>query len=195
MRKAELARKTSETDIKMSLNIDGKGSYDIKTGIEFFDHMLNGFAKHGFFDLKVKVDGDIGVDGHHTVEDTGIVLGNAIKEACKDTKGMARFGYFILPMDDALVLCSIDFSGRPYLNFEANFNQERCGYFETELVKEFFYAVSYAAEMNIHIKQLSGDNNHHIIEAAFKAFANAVKEATRMDERLGGNLLSTKGAL
>ena len=135
------------------------------------------------------------MDSHHTIEDTGIVLGKAIKEALGDKKGIKRYASFTMPMDDALVLSAVDFSGRPYLVYDLNLTTPKVGDFDTEMVKEFFYAVSYAAEMNIHIKQLSGDNNHHIIEAAFKAFANAVKEATRMDERLGGNLLSTKGAL
>ena len=161
MRKSEQVRKTSETDIKLSINLDGEGKSDIKTGNGFFDHMLTGFAKHGFFDLFVRVNGDLQVDAHHTVEDTGIVLGNAIKAAAGDKKGIARFGYFILPMDDALVLVSIDFSGRPYLNFECDLPTERCGYFENELVKEFFYAVSYSAGMNLHVKQMYGSNNHH----------------------------------
>lgn len=194
MRKSEIVRKTNETDIKLSINLDGEGKSDINTGNGFFDHMLTGFAKHGFFDLNVKVAGDFEVDCHHTVEDTGIVLGNALKEAVGDKKGIARFGYFILPMDDALVLCSIDFSGRPYLNFELDLPTERCGYFENELVKEFFYAVSYSAGMNIHIKQLSGDNSHHIIEATFKAFAKALDMATCKDPRIK-DVLSTKGKL
>lgn len=194
MRKAEITRKTSETDIKLSINLDGEGKSNIKTGNGFFDHMLTGFAKHGFFDLNVDVKGDLEVDCHHTVEDTGIVLGTALKEAVADKKGIARFGYFILPMDDALVLCSVDFSGRPYLNFELNLPTEKCGYFENELVKEFFYAISYSAGMNIHIKQLSGDNSHHIIEATFKAFAKALDMATTKDPRIK-DVLSTKGKL
>lgn len=194
MRKSEIARKTSETDIKLSINLDGEGKSDIKTGNGFFDHMLTGFAKHGFFDLNVKVNGDLEVDCHHTVEDTGIVLGNAIKEAAGDKKGIARFGYFILPMDDALVLCSIDFSGRPYLDFDVNIPTDKCGYFENELVKEFFYAVSYSAGMNIHIKQLAGNNSHHIIEAIFKAFAKSLDMATTKEPRVK-DVLSTKGKL
>lgn len=194
MRKAEITRKTSETDIKLTINIDGKGDSKIDTGIGFFDHMLTGFAKHGFFDLNLTCKGDLQVDPHHTVEDCGIVLGNALKEAVADKKGLARFGYFILPMDDALVMCAIDFSGRPYLNFECDFPTEKCGYFENELVKEFFYAVSYTAGMNIHIKKLSGDNSHHIAEAAFKAFAKALDMATQIDSRVSG-VLSTKGKL
>lgn len=194
MRKAEITRKTTETDIKLSINLDGEGKSDIKTGNGFFDHMLTGFAKHGFFDLNVKVNGDLQVDCHHTVEDTGIVLGNAIKDAAGDKKGIARFGYFILPMDDALVLCSIDFSGRPYLDFDVELPTEKCGYFENELVKEFFYAVSYSAGMNIHIKKLAGNNSHHIIEAVFKAFAKSLDMATTIDPRVK-DVLSTKGKL
>lgn len=194
MREAKMTRKTKETDIKLSINLDGSGKSTINTGIGFFDHMLTGFAKHGFFDLNVSVDGDLQVDGHHTVEDTGIVLGTALKEAVGDKKGMARYGYFILPMDDALVMCSIDFSGRPYLNFECDFPTEKCGYFENELVKEFFYAVSYTAGMNIHIKKLAGDNSHHIAEACFKAFAKALDMSTTIDPRVSG-VLSTKGKI
>ena len=193
-RKATVSRKTGETDITITLNLDGKGTANVNTGIGFLDHMLISFAKHGYFDLDCQVTGDLEVDGHHTVEDTGIVLGNAIKEAVGDKKGMKRYGYFILPMDDALVLCSIDLCGRPYLNFEASFEEEKCGYFETALVKEFFYAVSYTAGMNIHIKQLSGTNSHHIIEAIFKAFAKALDEATMLDSRIT-DVLSTKGKL
>ena len=194
MREAKVARKTLETDIKIAINLDGTGKSDISTGIGFFDHMLCGFAKHGFFDLDVKIKGDLEVDGHHTVEDAGIVLGTALKEAVSDMKGMKRYGYFILPMDDALILCSIDFCGRPYLNFDCEISTEKCGYFETELVKEFFYAVSYAAGMNIHIKKLSGDNSHHIIEACFKAFGKALDMATGKEERIK-DVLSTKGKL
>lgn len=194
MREAKMSRKTKETDIKVTLQLDGNGKSNINTGIGFFDHMLTGFAKHGFFDLNVNVEGDLQVDGHHTVEDTGIVLGTAIKEAAGDKKGMSRFGYFILPMDDALILCSIDFGGRPYLDFQCDFPTEKCGYFENELVKEFFYAVSYSAGMNIHIRKLAGDNSHHIAEACFKAFGKALDMATQMDSRVNG-VLSTKGKI
>lgn len=194
MRTAKVERKTKETEIKLSINLDGTGKSNIKTGIGFFDHMLTGFAKHGFFDLDVTINGDLTVDGHHTVEDAGIVLGTAIAKAAGDKKGMSRYGYFILPMDDALVLCSIDFGGRPYLQFDCDLPTEKCGYFETELVKEFFYAVSYTAGMNIHIRKLSGDNSHHIIEACFKAFGKALDMATLMDKRVS-DVLSTKGKL
>ncbi len=193
-RTAELVRKTKETDIKLSLNIDGTGKSDIETGIGFFDHMLEGFARHGFFDLDVDVTGDLAVDCHHTIEDTGIVLGGAIQKALGDKKGIKRFGSCILPMDETLVLCAIDLSGRPYLSFDGNFTVERVGYMDTEMVKEFFYAISYAAGMNLHIKVLSEGNNHHMIEAMFKAFARALDEATGFDPRIQ-DVLSTKGTL
>ena len=191
---ATVNRKTKETDIAITLNLDGTGKADIDTGIGFFDHMLEGFSKHGFFDLQCKINGDLRVDGHHTVEDAGIVLGDAIKQAIGDKKGMKRYGYFILPMDDALALCAIDLCGRPYLNFECEFTVPRVGELDTELIREFFYAVSYSAGMNLHIKLLSGNNNHHIIEAMFKAFAKALDQATGMDERIA-DVLSTKGSL
>ena len=193
-RTAELVRKTKETDIKLSLNIDGTGKSDIETGIGFFDHMLEGFTRHGFFDLDVDVTGDLAVDCHHTIEDTGIVLGGAIQKALGDKKGIKRFGSCILPMDETLVLCAIDLSGRPYLSFDGNFTVERVGYMDTEMVKEFFYAISYAAGMNLHIKVLSEGNNHHMIEAMFKAFARALDEATGFDPRIQ-DVLSTKGTL
>ena len=193
-RKATVKRTTKETDINLSINVDGCGTTKIDTGIGFFDHMLTGFGKHGFFDLDVTVKGDLEVDGHHTVEDTGIVLGNAIKEAIGDKVGIKRFGYFILPMDDALVLCSLDLSGRPYFNFDFTFPTQMVGDFETELVREFFYAVSYSAGMNLHIKVLDGLNSHHIAEAMFKAFGKALDEACTKDERIT-SVLSTKGSL
>lgn len=193
-RSADLIRKTNETDIHMKFDIDGNGTGEIKTGIGFFDHMLEGFSKHGFFDLQLKVKGDLAVDGHHTVEDTGIVLGQAIKEAIGDKKGIRRYGSFILPMDDTLVLCALDLSGRPYLVYEGEFAAEKVGCMDTELVKEFFYAISYSAGMNLHIKVLSGTNAHHIIEAMFKAFAKALDEATSIDARIQ-DVLSTKGTL
>lgn len=193
-RTATIKRKTKETDIALSLDLDGKGKGRIETEIGFFNHMLEGFAKHGFFDLTVSVHGDLEVDGHHIVEDTGIVLGQAIKEAVGNKAGIKRFGSFLLPMDDALCLCAIDLCGRPYLNFDCDFNTERVGELETGLVKEFFYAVSYSAGMNIHIKMLSGENAHHMIEAMFKAFGKALDEATCKDERIT-DVLSTKGSL
>ncbi|MCR5799492.1 MAG: imidazoleglycerol-phosphate dehydratase HisB [Lachnospiraceae bacterium] len=194
MRKSVVERNTLETKIKAELNLDGKGNTEINTGIGFFDHMLNGFAKHGLFDLKLKIDGDLNVDGHHSVEDCGIVIGQAIKEAIGDKKGIRRFGYFILPMDDALALVSIDLGGRPYLDFQCEFPAEKCGEFETNLVREFFYALSYSAMMNIHVKMLSGINSHHMAEAVFKAFAKALDEATGIDPRIEG-VASTKGVI
>lgn len=193
-RTAEVKRVTKETDIYMSLKLDGEGKSCVDTGIGFFNHMLEGFSKHGFFDLDVKINGDLDVDGHHTVEDAGIVLGSAIKEAVGDKKGIKRYGYFILPMDDALALCAIDLCGRPYLQFECAFPNDMVGGFDTSLVREFFYAVSYSAAMNIHIKMLSGENSHHMIEAIFKAFAKALDMAVSKDERIK-DVLSTKGSL
>ena len=193
-RSATVTRTTKETDISMTFTIDGTGTSHIDTGIGFFNHMLEGFAKHGFFDLDLSIKGDLQVDGHHTVEDAGIVLGTAIKEAVGDKSGIKRYGSFILPMDDALALCAVDLCGRPYFVFDCDFTTERVGYLETELVREFFYAVSYAAGMNLHIKMLSGINNHHMIEAMFKAFAKALDEATSKDERIK-DVLSTKGSL
>ena len=177
-RTADYVRKTKETDITLSLELDGSGVSEIDTGIGFFDHMLEGFARHGFFDLSVKAEGDLIVDCHHTIEDTGIVLGNAIKKAVGDKKGIKRYGSCILPMDETLVLCAVDLSGRPYLSSDGNFTVERVGYMDTEMVKEFFYAISYTAGMNLHIKVLTPGNNHHMIEAMFKAFARALDEAT-----------------
>ncbi len=193
-RKADFVRKTKETDIALSLCLDGTGKSTVSTGIGFFDHMLEGFARHGLFDLKVNVEGDLAVDCHHTIEDTGIVLGNAIKKAVGDKCGIKRYGSCILPMDEVLVLCAIDLSGRPYLAFDAEFTTDRVGYFDTEMVKEFFYAISYTAGMNLHIKVLSGGNNHHMIEAMFKAFAKALDEATVIDPRIT-DVLTTKGSL
>ena len=194
MRSATVERNTKETKIKMSLNIDGTGFCQVKTGVGFFDHMLDGFARHGLFDLEVKVDGDLFVDCHHTIEDTGIVLGTAIKEAVGDKQGIRRFGSCILPMDEALVLCAIDLSGRPYYVSDAQFATEKCGDMDLEMVKEFFYAVSYTAGMNLHMKVLTGGNNHHMIEAMFKAFAKALDQATVIDPRIT-DILSTKGSL
>lgn len=191
---AELQRKTKETDICVILGLDGTGKAEVSTGIGFFDHMLEGFSRHGFFDLKCQVKGDLQVDGHHTVEDTGIVLGQAIAKALGDKKGICRYGSFTLPMDDALALCAVDLCGRPYLNFDCSFPVERVGEFETQLVREFFYAVSYSAGMNLHLKLLDGVNAHHMIEAMFKAFAKALDQAVSFDSRIS-DVLSTKGSL
>ena len=173
-RKASVNRTTKETDIAITLNLDGSGKADLSTGIGFFDHMLDGFARHGFFDLDCKVKGDLQVDGHHTVEDTGIVLGESIKKAVGDKKGINRYGYFILPMGE--------------------FTVPKVGELDTELVKEFFYAVSYSAGMNLHIKMLSSGNNHHMIEAIFKAFAKALDQAVSYNPKVT-DVLSTKGSL
>lgn len=191
---AKIERITKETSIVMELNLDGSGKTKINTGIGFFDHMLDSFARHGLFDLNLDVNGDLYVDGHHTVEDTGIVLGQAIKQALGEKEGIKRYGSTILPMDEVLLLCALDLSGRPYFAYQIELNTDKVGYLDTELIREFFYAVSYSAEMNLHIKMLDGFNNHHIIEAAFKAFAKALDEATRVDERIQG-VLSTKGSL
>ena len=193
MRTAEISRVTKETNIQVKLTLEG-GKIEIKTRIGFFDHMLEGFARHGFFDLDVKVEGDLAVDCHHTIEDTGIVLGNAIRKALKNKKGIKRFGSCILPMDETLVLCAVDLSGRPYLVFDGEFTVERVGYMDTEMVKEFFYAVSYSAQMNLHLKILDGGNNHHMAEALFKAFGKALDMAVSPEPRMT-EIWSTKGAL
>ena len=194
IRSATITRKTKETDISLRLVIDGTGKTNINTGIGFFDHMLNSFAKHGLFDLDLSVKGDLIVDCHHTIEDVGIVLGEAIKGAIGHKQSIKRYGDIILPMDESLILCAVDLSGRPYLVFDGSFSCERVGYFDTQMVQEFFYAVSYSAGMNLHIKQLSGSNDHHIIEGMFKAFSKALDEATTIDPRIT-SVLSTKGTL
>ena len=193
-RTAKFTRKTKETDISLSFNIDGSGQSVVNTGIGFFNHMLEGFSKHGFFDLNLNCEGDLAVDCHHTIEDCGIVLGNAIKHAVGDKKGIKRYGSCILPMDETLVLCAVDLSGRPYLAFDGEFTVDRVGYMDTEMVKEFFYDVSYSAGMNLHIKVLNNGNNHHMMEAMFKAFGRALDEATSLDPRIT-DILSTKGSL
>jgi imidazoleglycerol-phosphate dehydratase len=191
---SEIVRTTKETDIICRLNLDGSGESQIQTGIGFFDHMLSGFARHGFFNLELRCNGDLFVDCHHTIEDCGIVLGEAIKVALGDKAQITRFGSCILPMDETLIQCAIDLSGRPYLGFHETFQVERVGTFDTEMVKEFFYAVSYSAAMNLHIDQIHGENAHHIIEGTFKAFGRALSEAVSMDPRVHG-VLSTKGSL
>lgn len=203
-RTASIERNTKETEIKLKLNLDGRGDSDIETGVGFFNHMLEGFARHGFFDLYVRVHGDLQVDDHHTVEDTGIVLGTAIREALGNKKGIRRYGSCILPMDESLVLCAIDLSGRPYFVFEGSFPCERIGDFSTEMVREFFYALSYTCGMNLHLRVLSQDlaaggtrpsgNSHHIAEAMFKSFAKALDQAVTPDPRIR-DVLSTKGSL
>ena len=187
-------RKTKETEIDLAIRLDGQGKNRIDTGIPFFDHMLDGFARHGLFDLEVSVKGDLEVDCHHTIEDTGIVLGTAIAEALGDKTGIRRYGYFILPMDETLALSAVDLSGRPYLNFQAEFTVPSLGGMDTEMVQEFFYAVSYSASMNLHLKILDGGNNHHMAEAMFKAFGKALDMAVSAEPRIKG-VWSTKGSL
>lgn len=194
MRTSEIRRTTGETDIFVSIDLDGTGKADIDTGIGFFDHMLDAFARHGFFDLTVRVKGDLEVDTHHTVEDTGIVLGQAIAQAVGDKKGIRRYGSFALPMDGTLILCSLDLCGRAYFAEDIRFTAERIGSFETETMREFFLALATNAAMNLHLVQLRGENNHHIAEASFKAFAKALDMAVSFDERVEG-VLSTKGSL
>ena len=194
MRSAQIERNTNETKIRLSLNLDGTGKSICRTGIGFLDHMLTLFAKHGLFDLEVEINGDLEVDTHHSIEDCGIVLGQAIKEAAGDKMGIRRYGTCILPMDEVLMLCSLDLSGRPYFVSNARFQAERVGTFETEMVHEFFYSVSYAAAMNLHFEEFHGENTHHVIEAMFKAFSKALDSAVYVDERIPG-LLSTKGSL
>ena len=193
-REASIQRNTKETEIKLKLKLDGNGYSDIITGVGFFDHMLDGFTRHGLFDLCIRVHGDLNVDDHHTIEDTGIVLGTAIKEAVGDKKGIRRFGSCILPMDEVLVLCAVDISGRPCYSSDAVFSSERIGDMTAEMVKEFFYAVSYSAGMNLHFKVLTNGNSHHLAEAMFKSFAKALDQATSFDPRIT-DVLSTKGSL
>lgn len=190
----QVSRKTKETDISLSINLDGQGENQIDTGIPFFDHMLDGFARHGLFDLEVSVKGDVDVDSHHTIEDTGIVLGQAIARALGDKKGIKRYGYFILPMDETLALGAVDLSGRPYLNYQAEFTVPRLGDMDTEMVREFFYSVSYSAAMNLHLKILDAGNNHHMAEALFKAFGKALDMAVSEEPRIK-DVWSTKGSL
>ena len=187
-------RNTKETQTELEINLDGSGEAAVDTGIPFFDHMLNGFARHGLFDLRVRVKGDLEVDCHHAVEDTGIVLGEAIAQALGDKAGIKRYGSFLLPMDETLALCAIDLSGRPYLNYDVCFTTEQIGTLDTEMIREFFYAVSYSAAMNLHLKILDGINNHHMAEALFKAFGKALDAATMEEPRLSG-VWSTKGTL
>ncbi|MEY8332604.1 imidazoleglycerol-phosphate dehydratase HisB [Lachnospiraceae bacterium 47-T17] len=194
MRTATIERNTKETEIRVTLALDGAGVGEIDTGIGFFDHMLEGFARHGFFDLHAVCRGDLAVDCHHSIEDMGIVIGCAIKEALGDKKGIVRYGSCMLPMDETLAMCAVDLSGRPYLVFDAPFRGQCVGTMDTQMAREFFYALSYAAGMNLHLKVLYGENDHHMMEAMFKAFAKALDAATRYDARIT-DVLSTKGAL
>ena len=186
-------RMTKETDISVTIDLDGTGKSEIHTGIGFFDHMLHGFARHGLFDLKVDVKGDLEVDCHHTVEDTGIVLGEAVKKAVGEKAGIRRYGHMLLPMDETLALCAVDLSGRPYLKFQADFTNDKIGDMDTEMIREFFYAVSYSAMMNIHLKILDGENSHHMAEALFKAFGKSLDMATMEEPRLS-EAWTTKGS-
>ncbi|NLK07266.1 MAG: imidazoleglycerol-phosphate dehydratase HisB [Firmicutes bacterium] len=194
MRLGKITRVTKETNIQVELIVDGKGLSRISTGVGFFDHMLTAFAKHGFFDLKVDAEGDLEVDAHHTVEDVGIVLGQALAEALGDKTAITRFGTALVPMDEALMMASIDISGRPYLALDWDLPNEMLGTFPTVLGEEFFRAFAFNAGMTLHIRQLAGRNAHHILEAAFKAVARALALACAVDDRIEG-ILSTKGFL
>ena len=195
MRSATINRKTAETDIKLTLNLDGRGNSSINSGCGFLDHMLTLFAKHGRFDLDLECAGDTYVDDHHTVEDIGISLGLAFKEALGDKKGVERYGNTILPMDETLILSAVDFSGRSYLNYGLDIPTEKVGSFDTELVEEFFLGFVRNAECNLHIKQLDGTNSHHIIEGTFKSVARSMKDAVKINEKFADEILSTKGVL
>ncbi len=194
MRRALMERNTFETKIKMELALDGTGKNEIHTGIGFFDHMLTHISKHGFMDIRLEADGDLEVDCHHTIEDVGIVFGKCLREALGDKKGIRRYGNFVVPMDEALVLCALDISGRSYLGFDASFTSERIGGMDTEMVEEFFRAVCDNAGLNLHFRLLAGKNNHHIAEALFKSFGKALDMAVGYDSRIEG-VLSTKGML
>ena len=193
-RYAKCERSTRETQIITELELDGTGEYEIDTGIGFFDHMLEGFARHGLFDLEISVQGDTHVDAHHTVEDTGIVLGQTFLHALGGKESISRFGYFILPMDETLALCAIDLSGRPYLKYDAEFTAERLGTMDTEMLREFFYAVAYGGMMNLHLRIMEGENNHHKAEALFKSFGKALDMATQEEPRIK-EAWTTKGTL
>lgn len=193
-RQATVTRETRETRITVTIDLDGTGKADLSTGIGFFDHMLDGFARHGLFDLTVRCEGDLQVDCHHTIEDTGITLGTAIARALGDKAGILRYGSCLLPMDETLALCAVDLGGRPYFVYDAAFAAPAYGGMDTQMAREFFYAVSYSAAMNLHLKVLYGENDHHKLEALFKAFAKALSAAVRQDPRIEG-VLSTKGSL
>lgn len=195
MRKAEISRDTSETRIAVSVNLDGAGSYDVKTGIGFFDHMLEQLARHALIDLSVRATGDLHIDDHHTVEDVGIALGRAVAQAVGDKRGITRYGSCLLPMDDTLVRAALDLSGRPYLVWKVDFTAEKIGTFDTELVREFFNAFAMQGGITLHVECLDGINAHHIAEAAFKAVARALRDALELDPRKGDAVPSTKGTL
>lgn len=193
-RQARVARKTRETDVSVELTVDGTGRAHIATGVPFLDHMLDSFARHGFFDLRIKAAGDLQVDQHHTVEDVGLALGQAFREALGDKSGIRRFGEATCPLDEALVSSVIDISGRPFLAYNVSIKQARVGSFDTELVHDFLLAFTNQLGMNLHVNMSQGRNPHHIIEACFKAFARAMDQATEIDPRVRG-VLSTKGVL
>lgn len=195
MRKAEISRKTAETEITVSVNLDGTGAYDNKTGVGFFDHMLDQLARHSLIDLTIRAKGDLHIDDHHTVEDVGIALGQALTKAFGDKAGIRRYGHFRLAMDDAQVACALDLSARPYLIWNLAFPTAKIGTFDTELVREFFQAVATHGGITLHVDLIHGFNSHHIAEAAFKSVARALREAVEPDPRMAGVLPSTKGAL
>lgn len=195
MRKAEIKRKTNETDIYAEINLDGRGEGKIHTGIGFLDHMLTLFARHGRFDLTVKCTGDLQVDGHHTVEDVGICLGKVFLQAVGEKRGICRYGYTVLPMDEALILTAVDLSGRAYLGYGLDIRAGKVGDFDTELAEEFFYAFVRSTECTLHVKQLSGSNAHHIIEGAFKSFARSLRSAVATESGFEDEIPSTKGVL
>ncbi|MBE6545912.1 MAG: imidazoleglycerol-phosphate dehydratase HisB [Ruminococcaceae bacterium] len=195
MRTAEIIRKTAETDITLELSLDGSGIADVKTGCGFLDHMLTLLASHGNFDLKVRCQGDTDVDFHHSVEDVGICLGQAFAKAIGEAKGITRYGSMLLPMDEALILCAVDISGREHLSFGLNIPAEKIGEFDTELAEEFFCALVRHAKICLHLQQLAGKNSHHLIEGAFKAFAHAMETAVRIDTEHAQKIPSSKGML
>jgi len=195
MRQATISRKTAETDIEVTINLDGTGSYDNKTGVGFFDHMLDQLARHALIDMKVRAKGDLHIDDHHTVEDVGIAIGQALTQALGDKRGIRRYGACLLPMDDALVRAALDLSGRPFLVLGLEMPTDKIGTFDTELVREFFQALSTHGGITLHVDQLHGLNSHHIAEAAFKAVARALREAVEPDPRRSDAVPSTKGTL
>jgi len=195
MRKAEISRDTSETKITVSVNLDGTGQYDVKTGIGFFDHMLEQLARHALMDITVRATGDLHIDDHHTVEDVGIALGRALTQAVGDKRGIRRYGSCLLPMDDTLVRAALDLSGRPYLVWKVNFTAPKIGTFDTELVREFFNAFAMQGGITLHVECLDGINSHHIAEAAFKSVARALRDALEIDPRKADAVPSTKGTL
>ena len=195
MRKSEIKRKTNETDIKLSLNLDGSGTAKVDTGIGFLDHMLTLLARHSNFDIDVKCKGDVNVDYHHSVEDVGIVLGEAFADALGDKKGIMRYGYMILPMDEALILSSVDLSGRAYLSYDMDIPTEKVGEFDTELDKEFWLGFVRASGITLHIRSIEGDNSHHIIEGGFKSVARSLRQAVAADSLNPDQIPSTKGVL